>query len=845
MSNAYEDNSQTFLLMLSDTLRAQTGVEAVGNRATQLIAQRLGADRVYLVSLNPDDDTVVVTHETRGQNMVPLRGSYRSSDFPSAIQEIFERTIVYTDVRTDARLTELDRLSFAGLGAVGFMAASLRRGSETMIWAAGAISTQPRSWTIGEVALFEDAVERTWAAIERARAEAALRQSEQRNAFLLQLADTLRPLSSPLEIQYQAAQALGEFLEANRIGYAITQENEKLVAVTLHYLQGVPTIEGIYRYSDYGPQLLMNLQAGQTVIQFDIPQDASLSEAEKAAYARLQLGATVNVPLLKEGHLIAIFFVHFRKAHAWSTDEIALINETAERIWSSVERASMAEALRKSEEQFRLLGIASSDSIYKMSPDWTQMRQLIGKTFLANTHEANTSWLSAYIPSEDQPHTQQVIQEAIRTKSTFELEHRVRRVDGSVGWTFSRAIPVLDEQGNIQEWLGAASDITARKQAEVALLLADQRKDEFLAMLAHELRNPMSTLRSGLQILTITDGKDQTSRDTITMMSRQTNQLVRMVDDLLDVSRISQGKIELKTQRVNLVEVVAQAAESVQALYQEQGQHLHVDLPTSPTEVEGDSARLSQVVTNLLTNGARYTQEGGQVWLSLMHRGQEALIQVRDNGIGLEADQLKSIFELFVQVDNSLARSKGGLGLGLTLVKRLVELHGGWVEAQSEGVGKGSTFEVHLSTINAAPERTLKPEEGSSSHLLIHRILVIDDNTDAAFTLSILLKLKGYEVHVRHSGPQGVKAAEELHPGMILCDIGMPGMDGYATARLIRQQPWGKAMRLIALTGYGSPDDKQRAQEAGFNWHLVKPVDIDELHHLLVLAANEADENFQ
>lgn len=377
-----------------------------------------------------------------------------------------------------------------------------------------------------------------------------------------------------------------------------------------------------------------------------------------------------------------------------------------------------------------------------------------------------------------------------------------------------------------------------RTRAEAALRDVDQRKDEFLAMLAHELRNPMSTLLSGLQILTLINGKDQISRDTIAMMNRQTGQLVRMVDDLLDVSRISQGKIELKTGQINLVEVVAQAAESVQALYQEQGRRLHVDLPTAPIEVKGDGVRLGQVVTNLLTNGARYTGESGQVWLRVSHHQQEALIQARDNGIGLSADQLETIFALFVQVDNSLARSKGGLGLGLTLVKRLVELHGGRVEAQSEGIGKGSTFTVHLPTVNTAPEPTStlaesRLESRTSADTPTQPILVVDDNADAAFTLSMFLKLKGYEVHTCHSGQSGLEATETLKPAVVLLDIGMPGMDGYETARAIRSQPWGLAVILIALTGYGGEADKQRTQAAGFNGHLVKPVDLDAIVTLL------------
>lgn len=238
-------------------------------------------------------------------------------------------------------------------------------------------------------------------------------------------------------------------------------------------------------------------------------------------------------------------------------------------------------------------------------------------------------------------------------------------------------------------------------------------------------------------------------------------------------------------------------------------------------------------MANLLTNGARYTGEQGQVWVSLRHQRQQTILQVRDNGIGLAADQLSAIFELFVQVDNSTARSKGGLGLGLTLVKRLVEMHGGQVAAQSEGVGKGSTFTVHLPTLVAAAEPTPTATPQATNPAAVKRILVIDDNADAGFTLGMLLNLKGYEAHTRTSGRSGLEAAERLQPGAILLDIGMPELDGYATCGLLREQTWGQAMVIIALTGYGQEEDRQRTREAGFDGHLVKPVDLGALLTML------------
>ncbi|PQA59669.1 PAS domain-containing hybrid sensor histidine kinase/response regulator [Siphonobacter curvatus] len=375
-------------------------------------------------------------------------------------------------------------------------------------------------------------------------------------------------------------------------------------------------------------------------------------------------------------------------------------------------------------------------------------------------------------------------------------------------------------------------DITVRKQAQQALQEANRRKDEFLAMLAHELRNPMATLRNGLQILSMTDSTSIQTRTVVERMSRQTDHLVRMVDELLDVSRISQGKIHLQKERVNLVELVRQGVDSVSHLFQEKHQTLQVRLPNEPIEIEGDATRLVQVIINLLNNATRYTPEQGQIVLTLEHQGGEVVFRVEDNGIGLEPDQLSAIFDLFVQVDNSLARAKGGLGIGLTLVKRLVEKHGGKVEAQSKGLGQGSTFSVYLPTWTRAGG--LRSEQaGAKTELTRRRILLIDDNADATYTLGMLLEIKGYEVHTINSGIAGLQVAQSLSPDVILLDIGMPDMDGYETCRQIRQQPWGHDLFIVAVSGYGQDEDKQKAEEAGFNRHLTKPVDFETLLQLL------------
>ncbi|PKK34980.1 hypothetical protein BWI96_19310 [Siphonobacter sp. SORGH_AS_0500] len=405
------------------------------------------------------------------------------------------------------------------------------------------------------------------------------------------------------------------------------------------------------------------------------------------------------------------------------------------------------------------------------------------------------------------------------------------RKDGTRFFGSGVTTPLLNEAGTIIGLLKVMRDLTSQKQAEDDLKEANQRKNEFLSMLAHELRNPMATLRSGLQILSITAATNAQAKTVIDRMTRQTDHLVRMVDDLLDVSRISQGKIELKKERVHLNDLVHQALESVQMLVEHKQQKLRVNIPIETIELEGDATRLVQLMMNLLTNASRYTPNHGAIELSLSQEENTAIIRVTDNGIGLATDQLSKIFELFVQVDHSLARSQGGLGLGLTLVKQIAELHEGSVEAQSEGLNKGSTFVVHLPALPRG-----RNEMDPSTKLTSIRqtsILIVDDNSDSSFTLSVLLELKGYEVYTRDSGMAALEALDILKPEVILLDIGMPEMDGYETCRQIRQHPRGPQTFIIAVSGYGQDSDKRKAREAGFDEHVTKPVDLEYLMQII------------
>jgi PAS domain S-box-containing protein len=363
---------------------------------------------------------------------------------------------------------------------------------------------------------------------------------------------------------------------------------------------------------------------------------------------------------------------------------------------------------------------------------------------------------------------------------------------------------------------------------------ADHKKDEFLATLAHELRNPLAPIRSGLQLMQMAGGKAETIEQARNMMERQVVQMVRLVDDLMDLTRISRGKIELKKQPVEVAAVVNSAVETARPLIEEMGHELIVSLPMQAMIVEADSIRLTQVFSNLLTNAAKYTDRGGRIWVTAERQGSDVVAAVKDTGIGIPADRLRSIFEMFSQVEAALSRSQGGLGIGLCLVNRLVQMHGGSIEAASEGPGRGSRFVVRLPLAIAQREAAIIGDNGEAAKATSKlRILVVDDNRDAAESLAMLLKIMGNNVRTASDGEAGVQAAAEFLPHVMMMDIGLPKLNGYEACRRIRQQGWSKNMVIIAVTGWGAEDDRRRSEEAGFDRHMVKPVDPTSLMELV------------
>jgi PAS domain S-box-containing protein len=428
------------------------------------------------------------------------------------------------------------------------------------------------------------------------------------------------------------------------------------------------------------------------------------------------------------------------------------------------------------------------------------------------------------------------LREAAETGTGNDDRWMVRR-DGSRFWASGTTSALRDAAGRVVAYTKVMRDLTEQKAAEDALKEADRAKDEFLALLAHELRNPLAPIRTALEIQRVpeaTPGDVDRARE---MMARQLAHMVRLIDDLLDVGRITRGRIELRKERVELGPLLDAAVETSRPLI-EAGRHdLTQDRPGRPVFLDADATRIGQIVSNLLNNAAKYTPEGGRIGLTaeLVGGGREVVIRVRDTGTGIAPEMLPRVWGLFTQADRTLGRAQGGLGIGLTLVKRLVELHGGTVAAHSAGLGQGSEFVVRLPV---APDPgpawpPARPAATGPAPAPARRVLIVDDNVDGAESLATLLVIHGHTVRTAPDGPSALASAEEFRPDVILLDIGLPGLNGYEVARRLRSRPESRGVRLVALTGWGQAADRERSRDAGFDLHVVKPVDPAELFRIL------------
>ncbi|HSC08153.1 MAG TPA: PAS domain S-box protein [Steroidobacteraceae bacterium] len=522
---------------------------------------------------------------------------------------------------------------------------------------------------------------------------------------------------------------------------------------------------------------------------------------------------------------------------------ISPIRDTAGRIVGAskvardiTERKRAADRLRESEARFRFLSESIPSIVWSADANGTVTYvNRRGLEYFGITEDQRAQQPQGHLlHPEDRERCISAWQRAVREGNNFEIEARNRRYDGAYRWFVTRAVPFRDISGAIMSWFGVSMDIHEQRELQEALRQADRRKDEFLATLAHELRNPLAPIRNALHIMRLRANDPPTVEQARLIMDRQLGQMVRLVDDLLDVGRITRGKLDLRKERVELASVVKNAVDTTRPLIEAAGHQLSVSLPSQAIHLDADPVRLAQVLANLLNNAAKYMDRGGRIWLSAQRSEREVILSVRDAGIGISASTLPTIFDMFTQIEESLEKSRGGLGIGLTLAKQLTELHGGAIEARSEGLGKGAEFTVRLPAVPVLSAVASPSDEDAVHEIPVRfRILVADDNLDAAESLGMMLRLMGHDVRTVRDGLQAVEEAAAFRPDLALLDIGMPGLSGYDVARRIREQRWGQEIVLVALTGWGQEEDKRKALEAGFDQHFTKPVSPVELTRMI------------
>lgn len=665
------------------------------------------------------------------------------------------------------------------------------------------------------------------------------RISEKRQQFLTELATTTQSLSDPDEVTAETARLLAEHLDTDRCAYADVI-NEDMFIVTGDYSRGVPNISGRWPVAAFGEACERQMRACEPFVVDDADNDPRITTDCRQAYQELRLKAVVCVPLHKYGRFTAAMAVHHTSPRRWQPEEVELIKTVAAQCWEAMERAHANRRLRESEERFRRLvegapfGMYIVDSqlrIVQMNARsqagaFRNIRPILGRHI---DEVMRILW-----PEDVAADILTAFKRTIETGLPYYSKDFVnRRVDlGAVEgyeWELQRHALADGQFGVICYYF----DSSQLHLAQEALREADRRKDEFLATLAHELRNPLAPIRTGLELLKLSKNDPDAWEETRQVMERQTLQLVTLVDDLLDVSRITRGKLNLRRSPVRLDDVIRSAVEASTPLIEEANHRLNVHVPPSPTLLDADPNRMTQVISNLLTNAARYTPPGGTIDLTSCVDDGHIVIRVKDTGVGIPNEMQQRIFEMFNQGARSTETGHTGLGIGLTLVKTLVEMHNGTIEVESAGTGKGSEFRVRLPLL---PHRDGEQAHESQSEELPQdfglRVLVVDDNRGAAHLLSVLCEKFGNDVRKASDGHQAVETAAEFRPQVVLMDMNMPVLDGCEAARRIRSTPWGESVLLVAVTGNGQEIDRERSKEAGFDEHLVKPIDAAELRRL-------------
>ncbi|MGV8712964.1 MAG: response regulator [Nitrosomonas sp.] len=674
---------------------------------------------------------------------------------------------------------------------------------------------------------------------ERKRAETAFKWSASRDELLSHTAARLLESEDPQSLINNLCENVMAFLDCQVFFNFLASKEEK--RLHLNAYGGITEAQAnTIEWLDFGGSVCGCVARDPHPI---VTEDIALCCDARAELVRsCGVQAYCCHPLLVQGEMIGTLSFGTLTRSRFNAEEIAVMRAVANLVAIALHRIETQQALRESEEHFanfmqRLPGLAWIKDVqghYVYANDAAVQAFRVSRTELYG--KADNEIFPADTAAQFRAHDQKVLASMTALAVVETLEH----ADGIMHHSLVSKFPLYDSEKRVKGTGGVAIDITERVQAEQQLRKvtqklrdADRSKDEFLATLAHELRNPLAPISNGLHILQLPSVNDETIDKIYAMMQRQVHHLIRLVDDLMEVSRITRGKIELHRQPINLADVIQSAIETSGPLINAARHQIQISLPAEPIILYADQVRLTQVFANLLNNAAKYTHEEGQIQLSAKRDGSSAVISIRDNGMGIPTEMLTKVFDLFTQADRTYHRSQGGLGIGLTLVQHLINMHGGSVDADSNGPGTGSEFEVRLPLIASDSTADKIPLAHQAYVIGPQRILVVDDNRDAADSIATLLSQLNAKVAIVHDGTSALDIIDTFRPSVILLDIGMPGMDGFELARRIRQSPEGRQMTLIALTGWGQEEDRRQSQQADIDHHLIKPVDVLSLKKLL------------
>ena len=810
---------QRFQLEVADKLRGLSEPQQITTLASALLGKHLQLSRVMYAEFDLVGQTLHIESEWNDGSANSIAGAtYPVERLGAAMVEGMRRGGPFwvSDVKTDSR-TAAQAEAYSSLSARSLLAVPLRKNGREQGLLVLAQAT-PRRWHDGDVTLAEDIAERIWSAVERAHAEASQRLAE------VALSRQLAAEGSRLRELFEQAPGFMAVLRG-------PQHVFELANLAFIRLVGRHNLLG-KTVADTLPEL-----AAQGF--FDLLDQ--VYESGRPFFGREALLALQPAPDVAPSERFVDFVYQPVLAGDGTVSGIFIEG------YDVTDRRLAADAVRDSEERLRE-GLQAGRMVVW---DWDLKSGMVSHSFNAmdvfghGPDDAPPHWGAVH--SDDLVQISTVVQQAIAARGQYEGTVRMIRPDnGATIWVEARGKVVCNAAGVPMRVRGISIDITERKRAEEALRAADRRKDEFLAMLAHELRNPLAPISTAAQLLKLAQVNEPRIRKTSDIISRQVEHMTSLIDDLLDVSRVTRGLVALETEALQLEQVIASTVEQVRPLVEARRHHLVLDIAPDIPPLLGDRIRLVQICTNLLNNAAKYTPPGGELLLRAYLEEGALTILVRDNGIGISADLLPHVFDLFTQGERSPDRAQGGLGLGLALVKSLVALHGGSIAVHSAGSGHGSDFTLRLPLPLLQHDEGIQPDAArrqEEAPAPVSHLMLVDDNVDAANTLAMLLELQGYTVAVEYRAHGALERAALDAPRICLLDIGLPDMDGYELARRLRAHPLTSDAILIALTGYGQAQDRERSERAGFNHHLVKPVEIERLSALLAqvsLPANAA-----